>query len=248
MARLPRDLRQYEIANVNIGDPWPSVTSALSVVAKPALVGWAAKVEREAALHAALELLTRPGRPLDREGFFAAFETQVRAAKAAQKVAEEAAEIGKRLHAVVEADLKAELGHGPAVEIDRLPDAIETSFLHWLEWRRQHRVKPLVMEQVVYSRAHRYAGTMDLVAEVDGARTVIDLKTSKAVYPEMPVQITAYRHAWTEMGHETDAGLVLRLPKAISDPGFEAVPVTDPALFDVFLTALRLFNWWKAAA
>ncbi len=248
MARRNTDLRQYEIPDVNIGDPWPSVTSALSVIAKPALIGWSAKVEREAAIHAALELLTRPGRSLDRENFFTAFESQLRMTKAAQRAKEEAAEIGKRLHALVEADLKAEMGLGQAVNVDALPDAIETSFLHWLEWRRQHRVKPLVMERIVYSKTHRYAGTMDLVAEVDGARTVIDLKTSRAVYAEMPLQVTAYRNAWTEMGHETDGGLVLRLPKILTDPDFEAVPVTDPALLEVFLTALRLFNWWKEAA
>jgi PD-(D/E)XK nuclease superfamily len=243
-----RDLREYQIAGVNEGDPWPSVTSILSVIAKPALVGWAGKVERDAAVLAALELLTRPGLPLDRQGFFSAFEAQVRITKAAQRAKEEAADIGKQLHALVEADLKAELGLSPAVNVNALPDAVETSFLHWLEWRRQHHVKPLVMEQVVYSRTHRYAGTLDLVAEVDGARTVVDLKTSRAIYGEMPVQIAAYRAAWAEMGHPTDQGLVLRLPKTVTDPGFEAVPVTDPALFDVFLTALRLFHWWKDAA
>lgn len=247
---MPRrnDFREYQIPGVNEGDPWPSVTSVLSVISKPALGPWYAKMEREASLIAALELLTQPGVPLDRQGFYSAFEAQVRATKAAQKAKEDAADIGKHLHALVEADLKAELGLSPAVNVNALPDAIETSFLHWLEWRRQHHVKPLVMERIVYSRTHRYAGTMDLVAEVDGARTVIDLKTSKAVYLEMPVQIAAYRAAWAEMGHETDGGLVLRLPKTVTDPGFEAVPVTDPALVEVFLTALRLFNWWRVAA
>jgi hypothetical protein len=242
------DLREYHMPGINDGDPWPSVTSALSVISKPALGPWYAKMATAAAIDTALELLTRPGLPHDREGFYAAFEGQMRLTKAAQKAKDEAADIGKQLHALVEADLKAELGLGAPAKVDALPDAVETSYLHWLDWRRLHAVKPLVMERIVYSVTHHYAGTMDLVASVDGARMVIDLKTSKAVYPEMGLQITAYRHAWGEMGHETDGGLILRLPKVVTDPGFEAVPVSDPTLFEVFLTALKLFNWWKDTA
>jgi hypothetical protein len=243
-----KDLREYQIPLINVGDPWPSVTSILSVIAKPALAPWYGKMEREAALQTALELLTQPGLSHDRDTFFVAFQEQLKITKAAQKFTQEAADIGKTLHALVEMDLKAELGLGQALDIDRLDPAMETPFLHYLEWRRQHRVKPVVMEQIVYSQTHHYAGTMDIVADVDGSRLVIDIKTSKAIYPEMPLQVTAYREAWAEMGNPTDGAMLLRLPKIGGDPDFEAVPVTDPALFDVFLHALQLFNWWKEVA
>jgi hypothetical protein len=51
----------------------------------------------------------------------------------------------------------------------------------------------------VYSREHDYAGTLDVVGEVDGQLAVVDWKTSKAVYDEMRLQAAAYAQAWAEM-------------------------------------------------
>jgi predicted RecB family nuclease len=242
-----RWIRTYEIPGVNGGDPWPSVTQILEVINKPALGPWYAKMERAAALEAALELLTQPGVALDRNRFATQFEAALKATKAAQKAKEEAAEIGTAVHRLITQEFQAELGLAMAPVTTGLPDAVETCYLHFLEWRRMHRVKPLEMERVVYSRTYRYAGTFDLLADVDGARLVVDLKSSRAIYPEMHLQIAAYRAALAEMGTPSDGGLILRLPKGPMDPGFEAVRVDGPHLFDAFLTALRLFTWWRAA-
>ncbi len=103
-------------------------------------------------------------------------------------------------------------------------------------------------EQTVWSRTHRYAGTLDLVAYVDGVRTLIDFKTSKAIYAEAHLQNVAYQVALAEMGHEPClSGCIVRVPKNTNDPAFE-VQVTPPVaeLLPVFLHARALYDWWVA--
>jgi hypothetical protein len=58
------------------------------------------------------------------------------------------------------------------------------------------------MEHRLYSREHDYAGTLDVVGEVDGKLAVVYWKKSKAIYDEMPLQAAAYAQAWAEMHDE----------------------------------------------
>ena len=119
----------------------------------------------------------------------------------------------------------------------------------WEEWKASIDFKPLLCEQAVWSHKHEYAGTMDLLAEINGRVTLIDWKTGKSVYREAFLQNAAYRVAMIEMGLlpnqvECD-GLIVRLPKLETDPTFEAVKVTEDmgALFEVFMHTKRLWEW-----
>src|SRR5208282_6385084 len=94
--------------------------------------------------------------------------------------------------------------------------------------------KPLMVEFTVVSKKYGYAGTADLLAEVDGVLTLVDWKTGKAVYKEAHLQNAAYRNALQEMEIYDGctmplAGLVLRLPKTETDPDFEVVQAADQA-------------------
>jgi hypothetical protein len=63
------------------------------------------------------------------------------------------------------------------------------------------------------------------------------------------LQSVAYQRALSEMGHgRVDGGLIVRLPKVTTDPGFEVV-VVPPAreLFPAFLAARQLWAWQAAA-
>lgn len=51
-------------------------------------------------------------------------------------------------------------------------------------------------EASVYHRAQRYAGTLDTILTLsDGRRLLVDYKTGKGVYPEVGLQLAAYRYA-----------------------------------------------------
>lgn len=234
--------RFYEID----GMQYPSVTTILQIIGKPALVPWAAKVEREMVMEvsASLYLDCAQTPVMNRAAWMTTLQARLGKEKAHKKEMEKAAEIGSQVHALVEWTLKGELCHkvGPSPIIS---DKAQWAFMAWEDWRRAVNLKPLMVEQAVWSDEHRYAGTMDLLAEVDGQLTVLDWKTGKKIYPEAYIQNAAYRHAVREMGHgDPIRGMVVRLPKLETDPEFEAknVPFHEAYLFQRFLRAKDLWN------
>lgn len=231
------------------GQQFPSVTTILSVIGKPALIAWSAKVEREMVIEAAsnlyLDVAGTP--PMSKPGYVTTLNDRIGKTKAHQKELSKAAEIGNQAHALIEWNLKAnmlmEAGPSPSVT-----DKAIWAFQAWEKWAKSVDLKPIFIEQVVYSTEHRFAGTLDLFAEVNGVPTVIDWKTGKAVYPEAHLQNASYRHALREMGHgDAKAGMIVRLPKVETDPEFEvvtAMPEID--CFTVFLHTLELWKWSNA--
>lgn len=117
----------------------------------------------------------------------------------------------------------------------------------FLEWADKVEMVPIAVEREVSCVQCGYAGRVDLYAwtgtKAKRARTIVDLKTSKRVYPEHLLQVAAYQHAGSRSGLPNEAGLVLRLPRG---PGatWQAVPV--PTLdHGVFLGAIRLWRWYR---
>jgi hypothetical protein len=72
----------------------------------------------------------------------------------------------------------------------------------YLQFVADWQPRELVVEAPVFHRAYRYAGTLDLIAElVDGANWLLDWKTGgKGIYVETAVQLAAYRHAEFYLG------------------------------------------------
>jgi hypothetical protein len=58
------------------------------------------------------------------------------------------------------------------------------------------RPTPIMVEQQVYSVKYQYAGTLDMVAEVDGEIRLADFKASLS--PAVPYQLAAYALAYHE--------------------------------------------------
>ncbi|MEK7085318.1 MAG: hypothetical protein AAB904_02190, partial [Patescibacteria group bacterium] len=57
---------------------------------------------------------------------------------------------------------------------------------------------PEFVERPIWSAVHRYAGTVDALAEIDGKFGVLDIKTSTGFYPEYNLQTAAYVQALQE--------------------------------------------------
>ena len=54
-------------------------------------------------------------------------------------------------------------------------------------------VRPIVVEGLVGSRTHNYAGRLDLIADTRLGRAIVDLKTSRrGVYPRTALQNAGY--------------------------------------------------------
>lgn len=98
----------------------------------------------------------------------------------------------------------------------------------------------LMAEAPVYNPTVGYAGTCDGILELDGKRLLVDIKTtahapdsgkSRPPYPEVALQMTAYRHAeWvglmSEMRYASGKRYYLYNPDAAHEP----MPDTDGAL------------------
>lgn len=228
-------------------DTYPSVTNILGCVGKPALIAWAANTERamvsEAAADLYLDLCTIPT-PMPRAAYLTTLQARLGKFKAHQKELAKAGEVGSQAHALIEWTLRQQLGQDPGPE-PHVTDKAQWAFMAFQDWSRSVGLKPLFIEQTVFSRTHGYAGTMDLLADVNGVVTLCDWKTGKQVYGEALLQNVAYQVALGEMGHTVPAaGLIVRLPKVDTDPAFEVVPVPPVAeLFPVFLAVKELWKW-----
>ena len=226
------------------GRQFPSVTTVLQVIAKgEALNQWFAKMERQAFETAMLEVATRHA-TISGEFLLDTVLDAVHGVKAADKARDSAANIGTQAHAMIEWLTRRMLG----LDVDAEPviaDAAMIAVEAWKDWAKAVEFTPLHVEPVVYYEQYGYAGRCDVIAMIEDVKTLADYKSSKAVYAEAFLQVGAYRHAGASIGLDSDAGLILRLPKTLADPTFEAVPVPDQPL-DVFLSALCLWRWQRA--
>lgn len=225
--------RFYEIA----GDTWPSVTTILDVLDKPGLMYWAANEERKAFETAMLAVLSGPHADQPDKILDAVIEA-TKGAKALEKEKSKAAMIGTAAHAWIEWETKRRMGEKVAPEPE-IPEAAQWAVESWKEWAAAVNFLPFASEQTVFCAGCGYAGTPDTVAKVRGVMTLIDYKTGKAIYPEAFLQNIAYRHA---CAIETQQGIILRLPKVVDDPAFEAMIVPETNLLD-FLAVRQAWAW-----
>ena len=61
-------------------------------------------------------------------------------------------------------------------------------------------VKPTLIESEIhlFSNVYIYAGTCDLVVEINGVRWLLDIKTSNSLHTSYELQLAAYAQAWNE--------------------------------------------------
>lgn len=247
--------RRYTIPGTD--EAYDSVTSILSVIGKPALINWAANTERTLVTDAAADLyedLPLEGKKMGRPAFIATLQARLGKLKAHQKELAKAAEIGSQVHALVEWTLRKEKGEVVG-DSPRLGDRAQWAFMVWEEWRRGVVLKPLSIEQTIWSTTHRYAGTLDLLAELTldagPVTAVLDWKSGKAIYEEAILQNAAYVQALIEMGHAKAPvwGVIVRVPKVDTDPAPEmriVTPAEQREAFQAFLHAKALWDWQQS--
>lgn len=231
------------------GQDYPSVTHILGCLAKPALINWAASEERKlvSAVAADIHQEFATLQVSDRGKYLTLLESRLGKEKAHRRTLAKAGDIGTQVHHLIEWQMRARLrlpvGSEPVVV-----DDAKWAVMAFEDWAKSVSLEPLAVERIVYSASHGYAGTLDLLAKVEGVVTVVDFKTGKAVYPEAFLQNVAYQMAVGELGiDQPQRGVIVRLPKVQTDPAFEAVPVPPAGpLFPTFLAVKQVWVWWWA--
>jgi hypothetical protein len=162
------------------GKPMTGCTTILGVLAKPALIQWAANEavkfirdnaphvdsigERETSYEVSPELLD-----------------EARTAHARKR--DDAAEKGTDLHALVEEYVRQCIERR-----DGKPDLVPLyeSIQPFIKWAVDNNIRFIASEKQLYSKELWVAGTCDLVFEKDGKRYVGDIKTYAKIWDRTP--------------------------------------------------------------
>ncbi len=199
--------------------PYPSVTTILQAIAKPQLIYWAAKTAARAAL-------ANPGL------------SESEAAGAIYSKRDTAGKLGTTVHSFVEAWKNNHTPDLTGIDAPYIPYA--KAFLSFVE---KGLFTFLEHEKTVFSSKHGFAGTLDIIAkDKDGNLWVLDVKTSNDVYPEMGLQLAAYKEALEEMtGQPIKKTAIIHLKE---DTTFSLVEMDEP--FEAFLHVKGLYEWMEA--
>lgn len=109
-----------------------------------------------------------------------------------QGVLQDSSELGDAVHEWIEADLFGL----------EFPDVSNMNQMFWecvAEWnafKAEHEIVPHRVENTVWNESELgYAGTFDLLVEVDGRLMLIDIKTSRGIYTSTWMQLAALYNA-----------------------------------------------------
>ena len=182
------------------GEYAPSVTTILDSIAKPALLPWAASEGAKWYL-ANHESGIKPEDMA--KGIRGAF----------RRKSQDALDIGQAVHKWCEGAILWKLGKGhPPPTPDH--EAAQNSIAAFREWVKINDVEWHSVEEKVYNRGHKYAGTVDAIATVNDEYCVIDFKTSGAIYAPYYLQCAAYAKAIEDMrGRDIEKAYILRFDK-----------------------------------
>jgi hypothetical protein len=213
----------------------PSVTNIIGILDKPALPRWAANevAKRAAALKRSLGAMsdadvvdTLKGAPWSKSG--------------------RAADRGTDIHAYLEAKLNGWVPEDLSEDAEPYRQAADD----WFEYAGQG-FEQVQTEVTMFHPL--YAGTTDLIGMVDDRWHIVDFKTSKAIYDEAALQLSAlsgcytladgspvpWRDAYGNMAHQPVLTVV-----RIGEDGWEEKTVADPsACLRAFFGLLEAWQW-----
>lgn len=169
--------------------PIPSVTTILGVLDKPALPTWAKNTVAKFAVEKALS------------GELATMLAEVGAEATAKYLAslpdyqrDAAATVGSGVHLLADmASRTAQDGSGGF----EVPEEYRTYVAAFRDFLSHYSASGKIVssEKAVISFGDQYAGTYDLLMQIDGELWLIDIKTSKGIYAETGLQLVAYGYA-----------------------------------------------------
>ncbi|MFF4531454.1 hypothetical protein ACFY1P_19560 [Streptomyces sp. NPDC001407] len=225
----------------------PGVTSVVGMLPKPFLMFWAAKMTAELAVDSLPFVAQMAER--DRQGAVDYLKG------ASRRYTKMRADVGSDAHDLFERMIRGECVGSVHPDLAPYRDNF-AAFLKAVNPRLERA------EDVAWSDAHGYAGSFDAVLTVwldeDGNPTpdrsgtphllMADWKTSKATYPDVALQMSAYANAdriispdgASEPMPEFDGAAVLHITPELWE--FKPVRV-DEEVFSSFLALRKVFTW-----
>lgn len=129
-------------------------------------------------------------------------------------VLKDAGHIGTLAHHMCESDIKGVKANTEDYSAEQIAKA-ENAFLGYLGWKEMTKPEYVAVELKMVSEKYRVGGTTDFIARINGSLVLGDWKTSKGIYPEMTVQLAAYRKMYLELQPKAkiESAMILKLDK-----------------------------------
>jgi hypothetical protein len=239
----------------------PGVTSYLQSLPKPALVGWAAGAVAEFVVD---NLATKQGHLLADE-----LEVELRVMAREKEVSfpdkwsrskavqllkglpnddrDRAGTRGTEVHR-----LAHRLAEGAEVDV---PEELVGHVDSYLQFRDEWNPTNEIVERPIINRQHVYAGTFDLIADLDHGlgRQLIDIKTSRSgVFGEVALQLAAYRNAEQYLDEDGEEQPMIGVDGCcalwVRADGYDLYPITaGPEEYRVFRYLQQVAIWLEGS-
>ncbi len=225
------------------GEWLKSVTGATGILNKPLLIPWACK-EMEKSL---LETFKEKGNLTNKDIAFSKNAWRIKRDKSA--------ELGTIIHELASEYIKYKLGVNKTMpkipviksspemnkeEAKEKTEQIKNAYLAFRDWEREHNVKFVSTEQLVYSKKYNFVGTLDCIAMIDGEYCLIDFKSGNGIYGEMIYQVSGYGIASEEETKKKfDRAWIIKFGKETAEFTAKSF-ILKPNLNKAFLSCLYL--------
>jgi len=123
--------------------------------------------------------------------------------EAGEAIKAKSAQEGTLTHETVEAILS---GKSPAI-----PENIKPTIDAFFNLLNHNKINSRLIEEKLVSKKHGYAGTIDVLAEINGKLGVLDIKTSYSIFRDYGIQTAAYVEAVLEKNMPVSTRWILRL-------------------------------------
>jgi len=184
--------KEEHLHQIEINGEWKDLTgctTVLSVIAKPALISWAANMVVKYIIENA---------PFTKEGYLIDESLLEEARKAHTKRKEKAGGYGKETHKKIEEIITDAIKNN-----NGLIQSIETnekSIKNFIDWAIKNKVKFLESEKNIFSEKLFIGGIVDFVCEIEEQIWIGDIKTSgSGIWPDNFWQCAGYHLMLKEM-------------------------------------------------
>lgn len=219
----------------------PGVSAIKSMLPAPALLNWKARATAEYCVDNVDQVASLA--KTDKAGAVELVKNST------DRYSKKAAARGTDVHAMCETVMRAMMaGEKPKFSATKDDMAYLRNFARFI---KEFNVRPKMVETTIWSQEHNYAGTFDLLCELDGVDgdVIVDYKSGKSgVYPVAGIQQTGYR--WADSYIDEDGNFQV-MPKVagafgmwLRPDGWALYPLrTDEAMWDVFLHLRALYQF-----
>lgn len=171
-----------------------------------------------------------------------------RAGEDADKIRNEAGQLGSNVHRLIELTLRGETITFEGLDGQRYATIDEWErYLSWCRWYKEaiekQSIEPIAIEQIVFDLENRIAGTIDLVANTKDGVKIFDWKTGGYIGDTAEIQVNQYRKMVNATDEFVTGCEIIQLNPSVNKKGYKIiVPEGYEADVRAFASCVQIFD------